>query len=126
MQQQGDETHFETDEARGGSTPNIVRWVLAISLFAAIALLSVIWMTGAATQGEVEGEGTAEWRARLLNEYGSQGGVLSSQGDDTDSVVGEDADRIEAAEPGETGEAGTPPRAENQAADAPAPEAAAT
>ena len=50
MERQGDEVHFETDEARGASTPNIVRWVLAISLFAAIALMSVIWITGAATR----------------------------------------------------------------------------
>src|SRR5688572_26440980 len=50
MERDGDEVHFETDEARGASSPNIVRWVLAISLFAAIALLSVIWITGAATR----------------------------------------------------------------------------
>ena len=48
MEQRGDEVHFETDEARGASTPNIVRWILAISLLAAIVLLSLIWMTGAA------------------------------------------------------------------------------
>jgi len=52
MERQGDEVHIETDEARGGSTPNIVRSILVVSLFAAIALLSIIWITGAATQGE--------------------------------------------------------------------------
>ena len=46
----GNEPHFETDDARGGSTPNVVRWILLVSLFAAIALLSIIWITGAATQ----------------------------------------------------------------------------
>jgi len=54
MERQGDEVHIETDEARGASTPNIVRWVLAISLFAAIVLMSVIWITGAATRDEGE------------------------------------------------------------------------
>ena len=114
MERQGDEVHIETDEARGASTPNIVRWVLAISLFAAIALLSVIWITGAATQNE--GDSAADRRARTLEEYGSRGGVLSS-----------DADDLEAAEPGETADPGAPPTVENEAADeAPAPEPAAS
>ena len=47
MERQGDEVHIQTDEARGGSTPNVVRYVLAIGLFLAIAALSLIWITGA-------------------------------------------------------------------------------
>lgn len=47
MERQGDEVHIQTDEARGGSTPNVVRYVLAIGLFLAIAAMSVIWITGA-------------------------------------------------------------------------------
>jgi hypothetical protein len=47
MRKEGDEAHFETDEARGATSPNIVRWVLAISLLAAIVLLSAIWIFGA-------------------------------------------------------------------------------
>ena len=47
MQRQGEEVHVETDEARGGSTPHIVRYILAISLFLAIAALSLVWITGA-------------------------------------------------------------------------------
>ena len=35
MERHGDEIHVATDEARGGSTPHIVRWVLGISLFRA-------------------------------------------------------------------------------------------
>jgi hypothetical protein len=39
-----DELHIATDDARGGSTPHIVRYVLAISLvLAIIAMLLVIW-----------------------------------------------------------------------------------
>ncbi len=126
MERQGDEVHLETDEARAASSPNIVRWVLAISLFAAIALLSVIWITGAATQGAVEGEGTADGRERLLQEYGARGGVRASTAEGTDSVVDEGFDEIEAAEPGQASAPGTPPRVENRAADgAPAPEPAA-
>ncbi len=81
MERQGDEVHIETDEARGGSSPNIVRWILAISLFAAIALLSLIWITGAATRGEPET--SAEERARALQDYGGQGGVLANDADET-------------------------------------------
>ena len=46
------EIHVDTEEARGGSTPHIVRYVLIISLFLAIAALSVIWMTGAFNSSE--------------------------------------------------------------------------
>lgn len=38
------EQHIATDDARGGETPHIVRYVLAISLaLAVIAMLLVIW-----------------------------------------------------------------------------------
>lgn len=47
MERQGDEIHIQTDEARGGSSPHIVRYVLIISLFLAAAALTVIWVTGA-------------------------------------------------------------------------------
>ena len=48
MRDENGELHAETDEARAGSTPGIVRWILLVGLFAAIALLSIIWITGAA------------------------------------------------------------------------------
>jgi hypothetical protein len=114
MERQGEEVHFETDEARGASTPNIVRWVLGISLVAAILLMSAIWIFGAASR--VEGDDAAEARTRVLQEYGSQGGVPAAG-----------SAEIEAAEPGDTSAPGEPPRVENEAADAPAaPEPAAT
>ena len=47
MERQGEEVHITTDEARGGSTPHIVRYVLGISLVLAIAALSFIWIFGA-------------------------------------------------------------------------------
>jgi len=55
MDRQGDEVHVETNEARGGSTPHIVRYILAISLFLAIAALSLIWITGALTTNPPNG-----------------------------------------------------------------------
>ena len=41
--------HRTAEQARGGSTPNIMRWVLCFSLLAAIVALSSIWIFGAAT-----------------------------------------------------------------------------
>lgn len=100
------EPHFETDAARGASSPNIVRWILLVSLFAAIALLSIIWITGAATQREEEGTVSHEVRDRADVE-------------DTDSIVGEDADELDTAEPGD--DAGTP-TVQNEAADVQTPD----
>ena len=47
MERHGEEVHVNTDEARGGDTPHIVRYVLLISLVLAIAALSAIWMVNA-------------------------------------------------------------------------------
>ncbi|WP_159977067.1 MULTISPECIES: hypothetical protein [unclassified Novosphingobium] len=47
MQRVGDEVHLDDDEARGGSTPNIVRYVLIASLILAILAMSAIWISRA-------------------------------------------------------------------------------
>jgi len=47
MERQGEEVHISTNEARGGSTPHIVRYVLGISLVLVIVALSAVWMMGA-------------------------------------------------------------------------------
>lgn len=47
MEMHDQEVHISTDEARGGNTPHIVRYVLLISLFLAVAALSLIWILGA-------------------------------------------------------------------------------
>lgn len=39
-------TELDETQARAGSTPHIVRYVLAISLVLAIAILSFIWIAG--------------------------------------------------------------------------------
>lgn len=44
MQRLGDEVHLEDDEARGGQTPHVVRYVLAISLAMAVLVLSAVWI----------------------------------------------------------------------------------
>lgn len=49
MRRDGDHIEVTTEEASGGSTPHIVRYILGISLLIAIVALSAIWMFGAAT-----------------------------------------------------------------------------
>lgn len=56
MQKFGDEVHIETDEARGGSTPHIVRYVLLISLTLAIIAMSTIWIIGALSMRPAQGD----------------------------------------------------------------------
>ena len=63
MERQGDEVHIETNEARGGSTPHIVRYVLIISLLLAIGAMSFIWMTGAANTAQPEQNGPISGQA---------------------------------------------------------------
>ena len=41
------ETRIDKTEARAGSTPGVVRYVLGIGLGLAIIALSAIWMSGA-------------------------------------------------------------------------------
>lgn len=50
MHREGEEVHIETDEARGGVTPHIMRYVLAISLVLALAAMSLVWIVGATSR----------------------------------------------------------------------------
>ena len=52
MHREGEEVHIETDEARGGSTPGVMRYVLVISLVLAIGAMSLVWIIGALGSGE--------------------------------------------------------------------------
>jgi len=48
MERKGEEVDVTTTEARSGSTPHIVRYVLLISLVLTIVALTIIWVAGAA------------------------------------------------------------------------------
>lgn len=50
MERQGDEVHVSQEEASGGSSPHIVRYVLAISLLLVVVLMSAIWIFGSVTR----------------------------------------------------------------------------
>ena len=88
MQTRGDEIHADVDEARAASTPNVVRWVLAISLFAAIVLLTVIWITGAATSDQDTHSVDAQIRA--------------AEDTNRTAVASDDAARVDAAKPSQS------------------------
>ena len=44
MERRGDEIHIDSDDARGGSTPHIVRYVLGISLALAVIAMTAVWL----------------------------------------------------------------------------------
>jgi len=87
MRDEGGEFHSETDEARAGSTPHVVRWILGISLAAAIILLSAIWMFGAATQGDIEEEANVSQIIRDTE-------AADNDRSDIDGIVNEEADEF--------------------------------
>jgi len=91
MQTNGEHIHADVDEARAGSTPNIVRWVLIISLLAAIVLLTAIWVIGAWSSDQ--NNQTVDARIRAAENNGAN-----------DSIVSDKADRMDAAKPGESQE----------------------
>jgi len=91
MERRGDEVHMNETEASGGSKEGVVRWVLIVGTFLAIAFLTIIWVTGALTQDEVESQGTVEGR------------IEATQPDtDTDSIVDDRVDEIDAPEGGKS------------------------
>lgn len=56
MQRIGEEVHLDTDEARGGSTPHILRYVLLVSLVLAILAMSAIWIGRAISDQPANGD----------------------------------------------------------------------
>lgn len=64
MRKLGDEVHISTEEARGGDTPHILRYVLSISLALAIAAMLAIWLTTTTSERPAPGQAvTAEEHA---------------------------------------------------------------
>jgi preprotein translocase subunit SecF len=100
-----DGIHIETDEARGGSTPHVVRWILGIGLFLVITAFTIIVLIGASSQGDVEEEANV---SNVVRDQEQQ----DEYRDDIDGILIEDADEIETGTsegatriPNETGEA---------------------
>ncbi|NTZ42602.1 hypothetical protein G7A66_05785 [Altererythrobacter sp. SALINAS58] len=76
------EVHINETEASGGSKEGVVRWVLLGGLLLVIVLLSIIWITGALSQGEVESEATVSGTIDAMD-AGEEGTV----GTNTDSII---------------------------------------
>ncbi|WP_193391521.1 hypothetical protein [Erythrobacter sp. SG61-1L] len=51
MQRNGSHIRMETDEARAGSTPHIVRYVLGFSLALAAIAMTIVWVSAALSAG---------------------------------------------------------------------------
>ncbi|MFT4056541.1 MAG: hypothetical protein QM681_18710 [Novosphingobium sp.] len=63
MYRSGDEVHLDDDEARGGSTPHIVRYVLIVSLVLVVLAMSTIWIARALSDRPDRAPVTAEQHA---------------------------------------------------------------
>lgn len=65
MERRGEEIHIDSDKARAGSTPHVMRWVLGVSLTLAIIAMSAVWIIPSLLQGETVAENdTAAAKAR--------------------------------------------------------------
>lgn len=77
MHKEGDEVHVDDTEASGGSKEGVVRWVLGISLLAAIVVMSLVWIVPALTNEESDDYANVSDQLRAEDD-----------GDSTDSIVG--------------------------------------
>lgn len=68
MPQSDREVHVTETQASAGSKTGVMRWVLLISLVLAVAAMTIIWMTGALSQNDVESQGTATGREEAQSE----------------------------------------------------------
>lgn len=89
----GDEVHIETEDASGGKKNQGVRYVLGVSLLAAIVLLSAIWIFGAATQGDAEEDMTVAGAGA-----GAGAGQTTADGADTEAGILPDDETLDPAE----------------------------
>lgn len=85
MERRGDEVHIDSDEARAGSTNNVVRWVLIAGLLLVITAFTIIVMVGSASQGDHEDDVTMKVDAQDQSRAG---------GESTDGIVSEGADEL--------------------------------
>ncbi|MGB3166222.1 MAG: hypothetical protein WBA68_05525 [Alteraurantiacibacter sp.] len=84
---QGDEIHIEDDEASAGSKPGVVRWVLGISLLAAVLLMSAIWIFGAiGTQDEVDESSRTGVEEETSSESMTTDPVLTDEDNDPSEI----------------------------------------
>ncbi|MBS7668543.1 hypothetical protein [Croceicoccus gelatinilyticus] len=83
MERHGDEVDVTTNEARAGSTPHIVRYVLIISLVLAAAAMTIVWITGAATADDPIESGSE----RTTDPYTAAGEPIDGAADEVDETT---------------------------------------
>jgi len=88
MEKRGEEVHVDETEASGGSKEGVVRYVLVISLFLAIAFLSIIWITGALSQGDDEEQASI---SREMNAAERDSTIATEGLDEIEGAATEDA-----------------------------------
>jgi hypothetical protein len=77
-------TRIDQDDAKAGTNEGVVRWVLLISTGLAIIALTIIWVTGALTEGDVESEATVSERIeeRVDDDERTMDGINPEVGDE--------------------------------------------
>lgn len=86
MEKHDNHVHLNAEEASGASKEGVGRWVLLIGIVLAIGLLSVVWITGALSEGELEEEGDV---AGMISATQDNGALAP------DSIVGETEESID-------------------------------
>lgn len=85
-------TRIDETDAKGGSKEGVVRWVLLFSLGGAIIALTLIWVTGALTQGPVESQWNVQRKNEALrdqNDVGAESSIDGVLADDPENGVDE-------------------------------------
>ncbi|MCL9998313.1 MAG: hypothetical protein NBV68_02935 [Erythrobacter sp.] len=85
-------TSIDETDAKAGSKEGVVRWVLLISLTGAIVALTLVWVTGALTQGPVESQMNVERKVEAERDQDAVGAESSIDGvlsDDPENGVDE-------------------------------------
>ncbi|MXO66959.1 hypothetical protein [Altericroceibacterium endophyticum] len=94
METEDNKVHMETDQARSGSTPHIVRWILVISIVLAAGLLSIIWITGAVDHDESEEEVSATVQNESIAQEDETNGAVAGDAANTGDMVTGDTEAL--------------------------------
>jgi hypothetical protein len=74
-------TRIDETDAKAGSKEGVVRWVLLVSLALAIIALTIIWVTGALTQGPVESQMNVERKVDARTDQADENDDLAEEAD---------------------------------------------
>ena len=81
MHNEGESVHVSEEEASGGSKEGVVRWILIFGTILAIGALTIIWVTGAATNNTTADETYVSESRKMQAEEGDSADTLIAPGD---------------------------------------------